>query len=51
MVSAVCRDEEEFYTFLTERVGSLPSVERIETAPVIRTIKQSSTILPHGPGQ
>lgn len=51
VVCAVCRNEEEFYTFLTARVGSLPSVERMETSPIIRTLKQSSPILPPGPGQ
>lgn len=39
---AVCRDENEFYEFLTARVGSLPSVERVETAPIIRSVKQAS---------
>jgi DNA-binding Lrp family transcriptional regulator len=38
----VCRDEEELYDFLTGKVGALPGVERVETAPVIRTVKQTS---------
>lgn len=42
---AICRDEAEFYEFLTEKVGSLPAVERVESAPVIRTVKQSSPTL------
>ncbi len=41
-VCAVCRDETEFYEFMTARVGALPGVERIETAPIISTIKQAS---------
>jgi DNA-binding Lrp family transcriptional regulator len=41
---AICRDEEEFYEFLTRKVGALPGVERVETAPVIRVIKQASPI-------
>jgi DNA-binding Lrp family transcriptional regulator len=44
LVSAVCRDEEEFYEFLTTRVGGLPSVDRVETSPIIRTLKQSSSV-------
>jgi DNA-binding Lrp family transcriptional regulator len=51
IVCAVCRDEEELYSFLTARVGSVPSVERMETSPIIRTLKQSSQFLPPGPGQ
>ncbi len=41
-VCAVCRDEPAFYEFLTGRVGALPGVERVETAPIIRTVKQAS---------
>jgi DNA-binding Lrp family transcriptional regulator len=42
LVCAVCRDEEEFYDFLTTKVGSLRAVDRVETSPIIRTLKQSS---------
>lgn len=42
---AVCRDEESLYEFLTARVGALPGVERVETAPIIRTVKQASPIM------
>ena len=45
---AVCRDEPAFYQFLTEKVGSLAGVERMETAPIIRTIKQASTVMVPG---
>jgi DNA-binding Lrp family transcriptional regulator len=41
-VCAVCRDETEFYDFLTARVGVLPGVGRVETSPIIRTVKQAS---------
>ena len=41
---AVCRSQEELYEFLTDKVGALPGVERMETAPVIRTVKQASPI-------
>ncbi len=40
----VCRDEEALYEFLTAKVGALPGVERVETAPVIRTVKQASPV-------
>jgi len=38
----VCRDETEFYEFLTAKAATLPGVQRVETAPVIRTVKQAS---------
>jgi DNA-binding Lrp family transcriptional regulator len=41
----VCRDEAELYEFLTRKVGALPGVERVETAPVIRTVKQASPLM------
>jgi DNA-binding Lrp family transcriptional regulator len=47
---AVCRDEESLYEFLTEKIGSLPGVERLETSPVIRTVKQASPVMLSGPG-
>ena len=46
LACAVCRDEEAFYDFLTTRVGSLPAVDRVETSPIIHTLKQSSPVLP-----
>ena len=41
----ICRDEHSLYEFLTTKVGALPDVERVETAPVIRTIKQASPLM------
>jgi len=43
VVCAVCRDETEFYEFLTGKVGVLPGVGRVETSPIIKTVKQAST--------
>jgi DNA-binding Lrp family transcriptional regulator len=42
---AVCRSQEGLYEFLIDKVGALPGVERVETAPVIRTVKQASPIM------
>ena len=42
---AVCRSQDELYAFLTDKVGALAEVERIETAPVIRTLKQASPVM------
>jgi DNA-binding Lrp family transcriptional regulator len=47
-VCAVCRDEAEFYEFMTARIGALPGVERVETAPVIRTVKQAAAVMVPG---
>jgi DNA-binding Lrp family transcriptional regulator len=44
--SVVCRDARAFYTYLTERLGALRAVTRIESAPVIRTIKSAGMVLP-----
>jgi DNA-binding Lrp family transcriptional regulator len=42
----VCRDAESLYEFLTAKVGALPGVERVESSPVIRTVKQASPVAP-----
>jgi DNA-binding Lrp family transcriptional regulator len=38
----VCRDETEFYEFLTAKAATIPGVQHVETAPIIRTVKQAS---------
>jgi DNA-binding Lrp family transcriptional regulator len=43
---AVCTDITALYEYLTTRVAALPAVERMETAPVMRTVKG---IVPGGP--
>ena len=42
---AVCRDDESLYEFLTAKVGALPGIERVETSPVIRIVKQASPVM------
>jgi DNA-binding Lrp family transcriptional regulator len=46
---AICRDEEALYQFLTVKIGGLPGVERLETSPIIRTVKQASPVMLPGP--
>jgi DNA-binding Lrp family transcriptional regulator len=46
---AVCRDEESLYEFLTLKIGGLPGIERLETSPVIRSVKQASPVMLPGP--
>jgi DNA-binding Lrp family transcriptional regulator len=38
--TAVCADQRELYRYLSTRVATLPAITHIETAPVIRTVKQ-----------
>ncbi|GAA1889330.1 Lrp/AsnC family transcriptional regulator [Actinomadura bangladeshensis] len=37
---AVCRDEDALYTYLSDRIGSLDGVERVETAPITSYAKR-----------
>ncbi|MET0417037.1 MAG: Lrp/AsnC family transcriptional regulator [Actinoplanes sp.] len=39
-VTAACRDMPAFYRYVTERLGSLEGVQRIESAPVLKHVKQ-----------
>ena len=40
----VCRDMPQFYRYLTEKLGPLDGVERIESEPMLRTVKQLGTV-------
>ncbi len=40
--TVVCADQRALYRYLTTRVAALPAVTHIETAPVIRTVKQAA---------
>ncbi|TQS45079.1 Lrp/AsnC family transcriptional regulator [Cryptosporangium phraense] len=42
---AICRDMPTFYRYLTEELGALEGVERIESEPLLRNIKQLGTVL------
>ena len=35
----VCRDVTALYTYLTTRIAALPAIQRVETLPIIRTVK------------
>ncbi|NDU72995.1 AsnC family transcriptional regulator [Actinomadura sp. DSM 109109] len=37
---AVCRDEDALYTYLSDRIGSLDGVERLETTPITSYTKR-----------
>ncbi|MFB9924948.1 Lrp/AsnC family transcriptional regulator [Amycolatopsis halotolerans] len=47
LVAAIaCRNAAHLYEYLTERVGSLDGIRQMETAPVVRTVKRSGSLLP-----
>ncbi|MBP2328456.1 DNA-binding Lrp family transcriptional regulator [Kibdelosporangium banguiense] len=41
LISAVCRDNRDLYRYLTERLGTLPLIGEVQTAPVIRVVKRA----------
>ena len=43
-VTAVCEDMPAFYRYVTERLGSLDGVQRIESAPVLKHVKQLGSV-------
>jgi DNA-binding Lrp family transcriptional regulator len=45
VASVICRDTQDLYRYLTERIGAIGAVHHIETAPVIRTFKRAGTLL------
>jgi DNA-binding Lrp family transcriptional regulator len=46
VATVVCPDMAGLYEYLTERVGPLPGIERVETAPSLRHVKQVGTLMP-----
>jgi DNA-binding Lrp family transcriptional regulator len=45
VATALFRDTEHLYHYLTGQLASLPGVTSVETAPVIRTLKRTGTVL------
>jgi DNA-binding Lrp family transcriptional regulator len=44
VVTALFRDTEHLYQYLTGELASLPGVRSVETAPVIRTLKRTAAV-------
>lgn len=42
----LCRDADALYDYLATRIGALPGVSHVDTAPVTTTLKRSGTVLP-----
>jgi DNA-binding Lrp family transcriptional regulator len=43
--SVVCRDTDELYDYLSEEIGAIRAVQSAELSPVLRRVKQATTIL------
>lgn len=46
VAAVICRDSRHLYRYLTERVGALEAIDRVEAAPLIRTVKRNGAVLP-----
>ncbi|ATY14923.1 Lrp/AsnC family transcriptional regulator [Amycolatopsis sp. AA4] len=47
LVAAIaCRNATHLYEYLTDRIGALDGIQQMETAPVVRTVKRSGSLLP-----
>jgi DNA-binding Lrp family transcriptional regulator len=44
MASAVFRDTQHLYEYLTGKLASLPGMRSVETAPIIRTLKRTGSV-------
>jgi DNA-binding Lrp family transcriptional regulator len=44
--SVLCPDTDALYTYLTTNIAALPGVERVETVPIVRTVKRSGPLGP-----
>jgi DNA-binding Lrp family transcriptional regulator len=45
LATVICSDMPALYRYLTERVGVLDGVERVETAPLLRHVKQVGAVV------
>ncbi|MEA5360817.1 Lrp/AsnC family transcriptional regulator [Amycolatopsis sp., V23-08] len=41
LISVICRDDRDLYRYLVERLGALPHLGEVQTAPVIRVVKRA----------
>lgn len=48
MAVVVCRDTDELYTYLTERIGAVEGVGQVEVIPVLRSVKRAGMLVEDG---
>ncbi|MFE5541948.1 Lrp/AsnC family transcriptional regulator [Streptomyces sp. NPDC056492] len=48
MAAVVCRDTDELYTYLTERIGAVPGIRHVEVIPTLRNIKRAGMLVEGG---
>ena len=44
LASAIFRDSEHLYAYLTGELAALPGVSSVQTAPIIRTLKRTGSV-------
>ncbi|MGW5387276.1 Lrp/AsnC family transcriptional regulator [Nocardia sp. NPDC003963] len=49
LVVTICRDAGALYSYLTERIGALPGIELVETAPITAYAKRFAPVRPSRP--
>ncbi|WP_433086242.1 Lrp/AsnC family transcriptional regulator [Dactylosporangium sp. CA-052675] len=45
MATVICRDMAQLYTYVTRRIGPLRGVERLESVPALRHVKQVAAVV------
>ncbi|MFI8259142.1 Lrp/AsnC family transcriptional regulator [Streptomyces sp. NPDC085665] len=48
MAAVVCRDTDELYTYMTERIGAVPGIQHVEVIPTLRNIKRAGMLVEGG---
>ena len=48
VATVIVRDTRHLYEYLTHRLGGLPGVLTVETAPIIGTLKRTGALRPYG---
>lgn len=48
MAAVVCRDTDALYTYMTERIGSVPGLRHVEVIPTLRNIKRAGMLVEGG---